>query len=139
MRPSFYSMAIKPLAALRRGGEDSRRSFDQLAITLSGLCMVHCIATAAFFTMLATSGSALLSPAIHEFGLGLAVLLGAASLGPGLMRHGDRWPAIIGFGGVALMAFGLSMHGSQVEILCTIIGVACVALGHGLSYTPDPC
>lgn len=129
-------MAVKPFAALRRGGGDARRNFDHLAITLSGLCMVHCIATAAFFTMIATSGSMWMSPAIHEFGLGLSVLLGAASLGPGLMRKGDRWPGVIGMVGVCLMAFGLYMHG-QVEILGTIIGVALVALGHGLSYTPD--
>jgi len=111
------------------------RSFDEMAITLSGLCLVHCVASAAFFAMLASSGSALFSPAIHEIGLGFAIVLGAASLGPGLIRPGYRAPGLFGMVGVAIMTLGLILHG-QAEILCTIIGVAIVALAHGLNYNP---
>ena len=121
-------------ALLRRGR--ASRLFDQFAITLSGLCLVHCVVSALLLAMLASSGSALMSPVIHEAGLVFAIILGAASLGPGLLRENDRLPGAIGLVGVAIMATGLAFHSTDLEILCTIVGVALVALAHGLSYQP---
>ena len=47
-------------------------AIDRWAIGLSGLCLVHCIASAVFLTMLASAGGMLLHPAVHEIGLVLA-------------------------------------------------------------------
>ena len=49
---------------------------DRLAIGLSGLCLVHCLASAIVVAMLASAGGLLVSPAIHEIGLFIAILLG---------------------------------------------------------------
>jgi hypothetical protein len=116
------------------------RNFDEMAITLSGLCLVHCVLSALLLAMVASTGSVLLSPGIHEFGLGLAILFGAASLGPGLMRSDTRMPGLIGLVGIALMGLGLVMSivydSHSAEILLTLLGVATVALAHGLNSTP---
>ena len=51
--------------------------FDRLAIGLSGLCLVHCLATAVLLGLLSAAGGLLGSPVIHEVGLTLAMILGA--------------------------------------------------------------
>ena len=48
-------------------------AMDRLAIGLSGLCLVHCLASAVFVAMLASAGGLLLHPAIHEVGLFVAI------------------------------------------------------------------
>ena len=54
------------------------RSFglDRLAIGLSGLCMVHCLATSVLLALAASAGGLLLAPWIHEVGLSLAIAMG---------------------------------------------------------------
>ena len=50
---------------------------------LSGLCVVHCVATAVLLGLLASAGGFLGSPVIHEVGLTLAMLIGSFALGRG--------------------------------------------------------
>ena len=70
--------------AYRRRGQGERQSdvlrgairngsIDRLAIGLSGLCLVHCLASAVLLTLLASAGGLLLDPVIHEVGLTLAI------------------------------------------------------------------
>lgn len=135
----FQDNSLAPLTGWWRRSRLAR-NFDEMAITLSGLCLVHCVVSALLLAMVASTGSVLLSPAIHEFGLGLAILFGAASLGPGLMRSDARLPGVIGLIGIALMGLGLAMsiiyHAHGGEILFTLLGVATVALAHGLNSSP---
>ena len=74
-------------SALRTG------AVDRLAIGLSGLCLVHCVASAVFVTLLASAGGLLLHPAVHELGIGLAILLGLVGLGRGVLQHGFMLPS----------------------------------------------
>lgn len=106
---------------------------DRLAIGLSGLCIVHCLATAIFLTLLSSVGGILLHPAIHEIGLTLAIGLATVSIGRGLVLHGFMLPGAIGGLGIGVMAGALTMaHGGE-ETVYTILGVAIVALGHDLN------
>lgn len=43
---------------------------DRLAVGLSGLCLVHCLASTMLLAVLSAAGGALLDPSIHEIGLG---------------------------------------------------------------------
>ena len=106
---------------------------DRLAIGLSGLCMIHCLATAAIVAMAASAGAFLLHPAIHEFGLAIAIGLGVLALGRGLMTHRRILPAAIGALGLGVLGGALAMPHGGGEALCTIIGVALVAFGHNLN------
>ena len=106
---------------------------DRWAIGLSGLCLVHCLASAVLVAVLASAGGLLLSPVIHEVGLLLAIGLGVLALGRGVVQHGFMMPAAVGGLGLGVMAGALGMPHNGSEVLYTIIGVAILALGHDLN------
>ena len=109
------------------------RGLDRLAIGLSGFCLVHCLATAVLLAMLSAAGGLLGSPVIHEFGLGLAMIVGAFALGRGIMEHGFMMPSAVGSMGLGVMAGALSLPHDGTEALYTMIGVGILALGHQLN------
>ena len=107
---------------------------DRLAISLSGLCVVHCLGTTIVLAMLASAGGMLGAPIIHEIGLSLAMLLGAVSLGKGIIDHGYTMPSAIGGLGLGVMAGALTLPHDGTEALYTVIGVGILALGHRLNF-----
>ena len=111
----------------------ARDLFDRLAIGLSALCLVHCAASVFFIAVLATAGGALLHPAIHEAGLGLAILLAAAGLGRGFIAHRRPVPVVLGLMGISLMTVALTVPHGATEAAYTMLGVACVAIAHMLN------
>ena len=106
---------------------------DGIAMSLSGLCLVHCLATAVALAFVSAAGGLLGSPVIHEVGLTLAMLLGAVALGKGIADHGFMMPAAIGGLGLGVMAGALTLPHDGSEALATIFGVMIVALGHRLN------
>jgi len=106
---------------------------DRVAIGLSGLCLVHCVATTVLLALLASAGGFLGSPWIHEVGLTLAMIIGSFALGRGIFEHGFMMPSAVGGLGLGVMAGALSLGHGQTEALYTIIGVAILALGHDLN------
>src|SRR6476469_6666711 len=69
---------------------------DRVAMGLSGLCVVHCVATAVLLGLVASAGGFPGQPIIHEVGLTLAMIIGAFALGRGILEHGFVMPAAIG-------------------------------------------
>ena len=110
-----------------------RGAVDRIAIGLSGLCLVHCLASAVLIALLASAGGMLLSPAIHEIGLLLAILLGMTALGRGIVEHGFMMPAAVGGLGLGVMAGALTLPHDGAEVAYTMLGVAILALGHDLN------
>ena len=106
---------------------------DRIAVGLSGLCVVHCIATAVLLGLVASAGHLLGSPIIHEVGLTLAMILGAVALGRGVREHGFVLPAAVGMTGLSVMAYALTLREAPVEPLYTVAGVMILALGHRLN------
>ena len=106
---------------------------DRIAIGLSGVCLVHCLASAVVIGLLATAGGFLGSHFIHEVGLTLAMALGAIALGRGVFLHGFMMPWAVGWLGLGVMAGALSMPHNGSEALYTMVGVAMLALGHQLN------
>ena len=106
---------------------------DRMAITLSGLCVVHCLATAVALGVLASAGGLLGSAWIHEIGLSLAMVRGAVALGRGIAEHGFMMPGAVGGLGLGAMAGALSLPHDGGEALFTMVGVAVLALGHQLN------
>jgi hypothetical protein len=107
--------------------------FDRLAIGLSGLCVVHCIATTVLLAMLSAAGGVLGAPWIHEVGLSLAMMVGAYALGRGILEHGFMMPSAIGGLGLGVMGGALTMPHDGTEAAFTVIGVLILALGHDLN------
>ena len=106
---------------------------DRIAIGLSGLCLVHCLASAVVLGLLATAGGFLGSHFIHEVGLTAAMILGAIALGRGVFLHGFMMPWAVGWLGLGVMAGALSMPHDSSEAIYTMVGVAMLALGHQLN------
>ena len=116
-------------ALLARSGR-----LDRLAIGLSGLCLVHCLATAVFLALVSSISGLLGAPIIHEVALVLAMLLGAVALGRGVVEHGFMLPVAIGSLGLGVMAGALQLGHDGNEALCTMVGVGILALGHRLNF-----
>ena len=108
-------------------------AIDRVAIGLSGLCLVHCLASAILVAMLASAGGMLLNPIVHEIGIVFAIGLGMVALGRGVLQHGFMMPAAVGGLGLGVMAGALSLPHDGAEVLYTIVGVAILALGHDLN------
>jgi hypothetical protein len=95
---------------------------DRYAIGLSGLCMVHCLATSVLVALMST-----------------AIGLGALALGRGVLNHGYMMPAAMGALGLGIMAGAMTLpHDSGGgETLWTIVGVGLLAFGHDLNRRAD--
>ncbi|MFZ4690477.1 MAG: MerC domain-containing protein [Polymorphobacter sp.] len=103
---------------------------DKSAMTLSGLCLVHCLAGSLLLTVFAAS-SGWLGHNVHLVGLLLALPLAAIALWRGVRVHGRIGVAVLGVAGIALMAASLLIgHGGTGEILLSIIGVSLLAAAH---------
>ena len=107
---------------------------DRFAMALSGLCLVHCLATAVFLAALSSIGGLMGSPIVHEVGLTLAMVLGAVALGRGVLEHGFMMPSAVGALGLGVMAGALTLSHDGSEALYTMLGVGIVALGHRLNF-----
>ena len=107
---------------------------DRLAIGLSGLCLVHCVATTVLLALVSAAGGVLGAPIVHEVGLSLAMVMGAISLGRGILEHGYSMPSAVGGLGLGVMAGALTLPHDGNEALYTVVGVAILALGHRLNF-----
>ena len=106
---------------------------DRLAMGLSGLGVVHCVATAVLLGLLASAGGFLGQPIFHEVGLTLAMIVGAFALGKGILEHGFLLPSAMGALGLGVMAGALSLPEGGHEPFYTVAGVMILALGHRLN------
>ncbi len=110
-----------------------RGRFDRAGILLSGLCLVHCLASIMIVSALGIGGQFLLSPVIHEVGLALAMIIAAVAIGYGALRHRRAAPFVTAMTGLTFMGGALAVPHGYEEAVLTIIGVGLVSLGHILN------
>lgn len=106
---------------------------DRMAMSLSALCVVHCLATTVLLALVSAAGGFLGAPIIHEVALVLAMVMGVVALGRGIREHGFVLPSAIGALGLGVMAGALTMPHDGKEAMITIGGVLILALGHRLN------
>ncbi len=105
---------------------------DRSALTLSGLCLVHCLAGSVLLAV-ASVGGGFFSHELHAVGLALALPLAVFALWRGARRHGRRAVLVLGGCGVSLMAASLAVgHGSS-ETMLSVTGVSLLAAAHLLN------
>jgi hypothetical protein len=103
---------------------------DKSAMTLSGLCLVHCLAGTLLLTVFAAS-SEWLSHNVHLVGLAIALPLAAVALWRGVTVHGRIGVAMLGALGIALMTTSLFIgHGGSGEVALSVAGVILLGLAH---------
>ena len=110
-----------------------RDRLDRVGITLSGLCLIHCLAGLLLVTVLGVGGNWLLAPEIHRVGLAFAIVVGVFTIGLGVFRHGRMGPMVLGTLGLALMTAGLFVEHGVPEMAFTVSGVILLAFGHILN------
>ena len=110
-----------------------RGRLDRAGIWLSGLCLLHCLATIILVSMLGLGGQALLAPEIHRYGLALALIIAAVAIGWGALRHKRPAPFVIAMMGLSFMGGALAVPHGWHEAVLTIIGVSLVSVGHILN------
>ena len=110
-----------------------RARLDRIGVLLSGLCLIHCVAGLFLVGMLGLGGGVLLNPDIHRWGLVFALVIGAATIGIGALRHGRFLPLAVGSTGLCLMAGAVAVGHGSAEVVLTVIGVLLVATAHILN------
>src|SRR3546814_17410251 len=84
--------ALTRLGAVLRAARGSRPltslSGDQLAMGLSGLCLVHCLASTIFFASIASVSGVPEHHLFHEIGLVVAIGFALVTLVAGWLSHG---------------------------------------------------
>jgi len=103
---------------------------DKTAMTLSGVCLLHCLAGSLVLTLFAASGG-WLGHDVHLVGLGLALPLAAVALWRGVALHHRIGVALLGAAGIALMTASLFIaHGGTGEVMVSVLGVSLLGLAH---------
>lgn len=110
-----------------------RRRLDHVGIGLAGLCAAHCLATLMIVSAMGLGGHFLADEQIHRVGLALALVVAAAAMGWGLLRHRRPLPFAVAVAGLVAMAWALAVPHGAGEFLLTLIGVALVGTAHMLN------
>ncbi len=106
---------------------------DRLAIVLSGLCLLHCLALP-FAVLLGPALSAWLlgtETEVHWVLFALAVPVSLWALSRGYQSHAQVSTLILGISGLITMLLGVShVFGHEAEVLLTVVGVTAVLIAH---------
>jgi hypothetical protein len=116
-----------------------RGNLDRAGITLSALCVMHCLATLVLVSALGIGGSMFENPLIHEVGLALAMVVAAVAIGIGALRHRRPVPFVTAMTGLTFMGGALAMDHGYEEAVLTIMGVGLVSAGHILNLRACRC
>jgi len=106
---------------------------DKLAIVLSALCLVHCLAVPLAVVALPVLGASLTGSEtdVHWILLAMAIPLSVWAYARGYRHHGDLVATWSGGTGLVLMFLGVShWFADWLEIPLTLVGVTLVSLGH---------
>lgn len=109
------------------------QGLDRLAIFLSGLCLLHCLAIPIAVLAAPLLGQWLdhTETSVHWALLAGAVPLSAVALWRGYLRHHQRYILVLGAVGLALMLIAvMHLFGPEAEIILTVVGVSILLLAH---------
>lgn len=112
---------------------DERTRLDRVAIGLSLVCLLHCLALPGLFLVLPTLGEIVVgteSP-FHWVLLGIALPLSGFALWRGFRRHGHRNVLLLGSSGLVVMFLAVAhLGGERLETPLTVIGVVVLLAAH---------
>lgn len=116
-----------------------QRSLDIIAVSVSGLCALHCLLTPlALILFPVLSGSLLAGEDFHQLLLWVILPTSGVAIGLGCRRHKDGRVLLFGLVGLSLLmlaAFqGHDWFGELGERLVTVLGGGIMAVGHVRNY-----
>lgn len=112
---------------------------DSLAIALSGLCLVHCLALPALIALFPLLGASLIDhQSFHQIILIGVVPTTTVALGAGYLRHRRLPIALLGLAGIAALAYAAfalhARHAHDLETWVTVGGGLLLAFAHVLNF-----
>jgi hypothetical protein len=115
-------------------------SSDKMAISLSFLCVLHCLTVPLLVAILPSLAVMPLEQETFHFGMVIAVIpISIYALTLGCKKHKTLSVVITGLFGLTLLAtavmFGESHLGEKSEKVLTIVGALLVALSHYQNYS----
>ncbi len=116
-----------------------QRSLDILAVSISGLCVVHCVMTpVALIMFLVLSGTLFAQEEFHLFLLWVILPTSGIALFLGCRRHKDRRVLLLASIGLSLLLLAAFFEhgwvGERAGRVLTFLGGAIMAAGHVLNY-----
>ncbi|MEN7535624.1 MerC domain-containing protein [Aurantiacibacter flavus] len=114
---------------------------DGLAISLSAVCVVHCLALPMIIAMLPALSQWLHLPeALHLWLFACAIPVSITVLGKAAHRHlAARGTLLLGVSGLALMGGALLARTDALETLTTLGGAALLASAHVRNWRRRTC
>ena len=112
---------------------------DILAISLHGLCIVHCLVAPATLVLFPILGSTFFSDDLfHRLMFFLILPTGAIALLLGCKLHKDRYTIVLGILGFLILIlntfWGHEIFGTKGEKIVTVIAGLTMSLGHFRNY-----
>lgn len=116
-----------------------QRTLDALAVSLSGLCIIHCLALPLALTLFPIFASAMVDDSLFHAVMYLGVLpTSCLAFLLGYRHHRDRVLIIVGGTGLAILGvaalFGHAWFGELGERLVTSLGGLVLAWAHFVNY-----
>ena len=111
----------------------SKAAYDHVAIWLSGLCLLHCLAVPVALLLAPGIAEYLVGSEtqVHWLLLGLAVPISIIALQRGYRRSKSYFTLLLGFGGLSLMFLGVvHLFGKTAEVALTAMGATLVMGAH---------
>ena len=118
----------------------SYRLLDGVAVCLSMLCLVHCLALPVLIASLPLLAASMVANERFHLWMLLAIVpTSVLALGSGFRTHRLRGPLVLGGLGVSLIAsaaFGPDLMGMSrfMDTALTVVGGLMLATAHGLNY-----
>ncbi|TWR25880.1 MerC domain-containing protein [Mucilaginibacter pallidiroseus] len=110
---------------------------DNIGMTASTLCAIHCAAVPVFFSSLPVLGLDFLANRwIEWFMIGVAMVVGVSAIWPGYFKHHRKLlPFALFISGFAIILIGhLFGHNSLAEAIVVPIGGITIAVAHFINY-----
>lgn len=127
MRPLAKRNAMNPFKSSTNTG------LDRIAVFLSSLCLLHCLALPFALLLGPLLGDWLQSSEtqVHWLLLALALPVSAIALWRGFLKHHSQLTLGLGSIGLLLMFVGVShLIGEQWEVILTVTGVSALLVAH---------
>jgi hypothetical protein len=115
------------------------RHFDRVAIVLSGICIVHCLAVPLLVALLPIAAVGL-GDDVHFHGLMLGLVVPTSLVGfyIGYRIHQRGGLVGLGLGGIAVLTaaalWGHSQWVEGLEVLVSVVGSLSLAVAHWLNF-----
>lgn len=118
--------------------KNSQMYTDKISISLSILCVVHCLALPLILVFMpSTLGLLLEGEAFHLFMIFVVLPISAYALTMGCQKHKNKQLVVAGAAGLAFLIAGIALEhvvGEFGEKALTLIGASILALVHFKNY-----